>query len=358
MPPRRAVAASRKGEAMRRFQALILVTVTAISGACATSQPGAPAGGTTPGELTVFAAASLTESFKAIGEDFGRANGGIKVTFNFAGSPQLAQQLAQGALADVFASANQKQMDAVVDSGRVEKDTARTFARNRLVVVAPKDNPGRVAKLEDLSKPGLKLVLAAKEVPVGQYALEMLDKAEKQSGPGAGFRDAVLENVVSYEQDVKAVLAKVTLGEADAGVVYTSDIAREARDKVTRVDVPDAVNVIASYPIAVVKDGKQTDLARKFVEFVRSPAAQTVLVEYGFISTTGSATGEAPVAAPVEVVGLVATPLKLGTEDLARLPHLVVLVGYAGRSSRRRRAARVRGVALAEGRTAGPCGEN
>jgi molybdate transport system substrate-binding protein len=260
----------------------ILVFVVALVGACGPSSR--PGGGTpeAPSELVVFAAASLTESFKTIGEDFGKANGGVKVTFNFGGSQQLVQQLSHGAPADVFASANHKQMDAAVEAGRIEKDSARAFVRNRLVIVTPKDNPGQVTKLEDLSKPGLKLILAAHEVPVGQYALEVLDKAEKAGS--AGFKDAVLKNVVSYEQDVKAVLTKVALGEADAGVVYTSDISQQAKDKVASVEIPDAVNVIASYPIAAVKDSKQAELAKKFVEYVRSPAAQTVFAKYGFIA--------------------------------------------------------------------------
>jgi molybdate transport system substrate-binding protein len=194
-------------------------------------------------------------------------------------------------------------MEAVVETGRIDKDAARTFVRNRLVVVVPKDNPGNVARLEDLSKPGLKIILAAKEVPVGQYSLDMLDRAAREGGAGPGFKSAVLENVVSFEQDVKAVLTKVTLGEADAGVVYTSDISQEARDKVVRVDVPDAVNVIASYPVAVVRDSKHTELAKRFVEYLRSPAAQAVLVEYGFISTTGDSAGTAPKAAPVGHAG-------------------------------------------------------
>jgi molybdate transport system substrate-binding protein len=303
---------------MRRFRAVILCTIGVLAGACGPSQQ--PGTTQAPRELIVFAAASLTGPFKEIGESFGKANGGVHVTFNFGGSQQLVQQLSHGAPADVFASANHKQMDTAVDAGRVEKETARSFVRNRLVVVTPKDNPGHVAKLKDLSKSGLKVILAAKEVPVGQYALEVLDNVEKAGS--AGFKEAVLKNVVSYEQDVKAVLVKVTLGEADAGVVYTSDISLEARDKVASVEVPDAVNVIASYPIAAVKDSKQADLAKKFVEYVRSPAAQTVLVRYGFISTTGSASGEAPAAEPVEVSGRVAATMKFGTEDLAKLDQI------------------------------------
>jgi molybdate transport system substrate-binding protein len=178
------------------------------------------------------------------------------------------------------------------------------------------ENPGLVTRLADLSKPDLKLVVAAGEVPVGQYTVEMLENAKRN---GAGFKDAVLRNIVSYEQDVKGVLAKVVLGEADAGVVYESDITREARQKVLRVEVPDSVNVLASYPIAVVKDSRNIELARKFMDYVRSPAAQKVLVEHGFTSTTGASSGEAPSEGPVEIVGLVKTPLSFGTLDLLKM---------------------------------------
>jgi molybdate transport system substrate-binding protein len=272
---------------MRRHLALLILA--ALAGACAISGRNDPASGPAPGELIVFAAASLAAPFEAIGEAFGRANGGATVTFNFGGSQQLAQQIANGAPADVFASANQKQIDVVVEAGRVEPHAARTFARNRLVVVAPRDNPGRVATLADLSRPGLKLVLAARDVPAGQYALEMLEKAERDAG--AGFKDAVLANVVSYEHDVKAVLTKVVLGEADAGVVYASDVSREARDRVTRVDIPDPVNALASYPVAVVSGSRRAELAARFVEYLGSPAAQSVLAEHGFIATTAALVG-------------------------------------------------------------------
>lgn len=299
----------------RALVATWLVGVLVVASACGGSGT-PPAGTPAQAEVVVFAAASLTEAFKEIGPAFGTANGGAKVTFNFAGSQQLAQQIAQGAPCDVFASANKKQMEAAVASGRIEPDTARSFVRNRLVVAVPKDNPAKIVELKDLAKPGLKLVLAAKEVPVGQYAVEMLDKA--------GLAGDVTKNVVSYEQDVKAVLAKVSLGEADAGVVYASDVTSASKDKVSQIEVPDAVNVIADYPIAALKDGKQVELAKKFVEYVRSPAGQTVLVKYGFTSTSGSATGEAPAATPVEVTGLVTTPQKLSADDLKKMEQTKV----------------------------------
>jgi molybdate transport system substrate-binding protein len=246
------------------------------------------------GELAVFAAASLTDAFNELGKTFAAAHPGTTVTFNFAGSQQLAQQIGQGAPADVFAAASGKTMETVIATGQVISGTQRTFVRNRLVVIYPKDNPAGIKELKDLAKPGLKLDLAAKEVPVGQYALDFLDKAIADPTFGASFKDDVLKNVVSYEENVKAVLSKVTLGEADAGIVYTTDITLDAGDKVGRIDIPDTLNTIASYPIAAIKDAQHADLAREFVTYILSPDAQQVLVRYGFIPTSDSASGAAP----------------------------------------------------------------
>jgi molybdate transport system substrate-binding protein len=162
--------------------------------------------------LTVLAASSLTESFTEMGKLFETQNPGVKVLFSFAGSQQLAQQLGQGADADVFASASKKYMDSAVQAKRVEAASASTFVQNRLVVIYPKDNPAKLKTLQDLAKTGLKLDLADKSVPVGQYSLDFLDKAAKDAAFDPNFKDSVLKNVVSYEENVKAVLTKVSLG--------------------------------------------------------------------------------------------------------------------------------------------------
>lgn len=234
--------------------------------------------------LTVLAAASLTESFSDLGKQFEAGQAGTTVNFSFAGSQQLAQQLAQGAPADVFASASGKYMDAAITAGRVITGTASTFALNRLVVIVPSANPAGVKTLQDLSHPGLKLVLAAKEVPVGQYAVQFLEQASASPDFTPAFKDDVLQNVVSYEDNVKAVLTKVVLGEADAGIVYTTDAASAQAGKLTNIDIPDKLNVIAKYPIAAISDSKQPDLAKAFVTLVLSPDGQAVLQKYGFIA--------------------------------------------------------------------------
>ncbi len=233
--------------------------------------------------LTVFAAASLTDAFQTISKNFSTAHPGVDVVFNFAGSQQLAQQIGQGAPADLFASANASQMAVAIESGRVVSGTEQLFVRNRLVVVTPADNPAGIATLADLAKPGLQIVLATKEVPVGQYALDFLDKAEADGTLGAGYRDAVLANVVSYEENVRTVLAKVTLGEADAGIVYRSDVTPTAAEQVQRIDIPDNLNTIASYPIAPLSDSPHAALAQQFIDYLLSPAGQQILEDAGFM---------------------------------------------------------------------------
>lgn len=250
----------------------------------------AATGGTTAqaaeasGSLNVFAAASLTEAFGEIAEAFRTLHPATEITFNFAGSQQLAQQINQGAPADVFASANNTQMKAVIDGGHVISGTQTMFVRNRLVVIYPTDNPAGITSLKDLAKPGLKLDLAAREVPVGQYSLDFLDKASEDPEYGASFKDAVLANVVSYEENVKAVLTKVSLGEADAGIVYASDISQDAAGKVGRLDIPDTLNTVASYPIAPIATSQNPALAQQFIAYVLSTEGQAVLTKYGFIA--------------------------------------------------------------------------
>jgi len=233
--------------------------------------------------LNVFAAASLTTSFTEIGKAFEAKVPGITVTFNFAGSQQLAQQINSAAPADVFASANQAQMDAVARGGRIDQGASKPFVNNRLVVIYPKANPAGIQTLQDLAKPGVKLILADKSVPVGQYSLNFLDNAVKDPTLGAGYKDAVLKNVVSFEQDVKSVLTKLTLGEADAGIVYTTDAATGAAGKISQLAIPDRLNVIAVYPIAVVNDSPNLPSAQAFVDYILSPDGQAILTKYGFI---------------------------------------------------------------------------
>lgn len=232
-------------------------------------------------QLTVMAASSLTEAFTELGQTFETKYPDIKIVFNFAGSQQLAQQLANGAQADVFASANQKQMDIAVQNGRVNSEDEVVFASNQLVVVYPIDNPGKVTNLADLAKPGGKILIAAPEVPVGGYTLEFLDKATQAGLFGADYKAQVLANVVSYETTVKAVVVKVGLGEADAGIVYGSDITPTSKANLGQIEIPASLNVIAAYPIAPILDG-QHDLAKLWINYILSDAGTQILSKYSF----------------------------------------------------------------------------
>ncbi|MFM8319307.1 MAG: molybdate ABC transporter substrate-binding protein [Chloroflexota bacterium] len=268
----------------------LLLAGCAPASAPTAASPAAPTSTTAaarPVDLNVFAAASLTEAFGELGPLFEAAHPGVTVVFNFAGSQQLAQQINEGAPADVFASASQKPLQAVISAGGILTGTQQIFARNRLVVIFPKDNPSKLAQLRDLAGPGLKLVLAAKEVPVGQYALDFLDKAAADPALGATFKDGVLGNVVSYEDNVKAVVAKVALGEADAGIVYTTDILGANAAQLAWIEIPDALNVIAAYPIAALAASRSPDLAQAFIDLVLSPQGQAVLASDNFMPAAG-----------------------------------------------------------------------
>ncbi len=273
--------------------------------------------------LTVYAAASLKEAFTTIGARFGRANG-ASVRFSFGGSDTLATQLIQGAPADVFASANNAQMQRAVAAGTIATAKPPVFVRNRLVVIVPRGNPGHVYSLPDLGRPGLRLVLAAPSVPVGKYARAAFRVMATDSAFGPNFVQRVTANTVSNELDVKAVAAKVVLGEADAGVVYVTDVTSQVAAKVDRIDIPAPFNQVATYPIAVVKGSSNAALAAKFVAYVLSPAGQDVLKNSGFITLSDSATSG--YAASFAVTGLVSQTLTLGVSDLQRLPRTTVRV--------------------------------
>lgn len=231
-----------------------------------------------PQTLTVFAASSLTGAFTEIGKAFEAANPGITVTLNFAGSGALRTQIEEGAPADVFASASGKEMDTLVTGNFITKDAPQIFLTNKLVVILPANNPSALEKLEDLSKPGIKLVLAAETVPVGNYARQALDKMNGSFG--TDFKDKVLANIVSNEDNVKQVVAKVQLGEADAGIVYISDSI--AAPDLKSIEIPTDLNVIAKYPIAPLAKSENADLAAKFTEYVLSAEGQAVLQKWGF----------------------------------------------------------------------------
>ena len=234
-------------------------------------------------KLVVFAAASLREVFGGLGEEFKRAHSGLELTFNFAGTQELRTQLEQGASVDVFASADQRHMDELVKAGRASGPVI--FARNEPVVVVAKEQVAKVKSFEDLPK--LKrIVIGTPEVPIGRYTGQILDKANEKLGKD--FKKKVEANVVSRELNVKQVLAKVTLGEADAGIVYRTDTLT-VKDQAGVVAIPAELNVIAEYPIAKVSDAAHPKLAQAWLDLVLSQTGQDRLKAAGFLSPAQAA---------------------------------------------------------------------
>jgi molybdate transport system substrate-binding protein len=246
--------------------AAVLAAALVLAACGGDDNSGGSSGAASPAEIKVFAAASLTAAFTELGQQYTSANGGTKVTFNFAGSQALATQIQQAAPADVFASADLTNMDKVKDL----VGTPKSFASNLLQIVVEKGNPKGIKKLDDLASKDVKVVLAAEEVPAGKYAKQVLDQAGVSVQP------------VSQEDNVKAVVTKVSLGEADAGIVYVTDVTAGG-DKVEGVEIPKDQNVTATYPIATVKASKAPDKAQAFMDLVLSDQGQQVLKSYGFL---------------------------------------------------------------------------
>jgi molybdate transport system substrate-binding protein len=241
--------------------------------------------------ITVFAAASLTEAMEDMANQFTQLNSQANFIFNFAGSQQLAQQIIQGAPADLFISADKEKLEAVVEAGRANPDEVTRIAGNQLAIIVSREASEEIQALNDLAKPGLKLVMAAKEVPVGAYTLQFLDKAAEDPELGDEFRKNVMNNIVSYEENVRAVLSKVALGEADAGFVYLSDVGTlnsqqvgsETGQKVLVIDIPPALNILTTYFAAPMSDSQHVNFVRLFIEFIISDQGQGILAQHGLI---------------------------------------------------------------------------
>jgi molybdate transport system substrate-binding protein len=255
----------------------------ATTAAAATAKPAATPQPPLSGRLTILAAASLTEAFNEIIEQLKRDHPQLQVDVSYASSSALRTQIENGVGFDVFASADGLQMAPVERAGLVQPSVP--FVRNRLAVIVPKANPGRVLSFADLGRPGLKFVTTAQTVPVGNYTREALAKAAASGDAafGSDFAQRVLRNVVSEEDNVRQVLNKVQLGEADAGVVYTSDVTPRASQDVTLVPIADAYNTIALYPIAVAARPQNAVAAQRFVEMVLGPAGRAALQKNNFI---------------------------------------------------------------------------
>ena len=255
--------------------ALLVSVLAGLMGCGGGSASGKQKGGT----LTILSASSLTDAFGELAKTFEKQNPGAEVRTSFGASSDLLAQIQQGAPADVFASAAAEEMDTAVKDGLVTGEP-QIFVKNREVVMVPRANPANIQSLRDVATPGTRLVLAEDGVPAADYALEILDKADKEYG--ARFKKNVLSNVVSREADVRASVNRVTVGDADATFGYASDYTPDIRDKVEVVKIPPDLNIVATYPIAALKDAKSPTLAGKWVDLVTSEEGQRVLKKWGF----------------------------------------------------------------------------
>jgi molybdate transport system substrate-binding protein len=253
-----------------RSRVSLLIVAVALTAACG---GGSAAGSRSPtplsGSISVFAAASLTASFNALGSSFQTANPGVTVKLNYAGSPTLVTQIEQGAPADVFASADTANMDKLTADGYTT-GTSRVFAHNQLEIVVAPGNPKGITGLADLAKPGVIYITEAPTVPAGKYSLQALASANVKVTPK------------SLETSVTGVISKIELGEADAGIVYTTDVTA-AGSKVAGVQIPAADNVIATYPMATVKGTANPAVAGAFIAYVLSSKGQSTLATFGFL---------------------------------------------------------------------------
>lgn len=256
--------------------ATIFLALLAVSSACGGSGNGL--------SIMVFAAASLSDAFAEMAQEFESRNSGVSVKLNLAGSQLLRSQLELGAKADVFASANTVQMNRAIGSDLIDGSPV-AFATSSLAVIASGETGSvRVRSIGDLAAPGVHLVFAHSSVPAGAYARQLLENlSEDDSSLGGDFSDKVFKNVVSEESNVRNVEQKVILGEADAAIVYRPGAERAlAAEHVRLIPVPDSYNVVATYPIAVLNDSERPELAAAFVAFVLSDRGQLILGNYGF----------------------------------------------------------------------------
>ncbi|MEA2506577.1 MAG: molybdate transport system substrate-binding protein [Actinomycetota bacterium] len=252
----------------------LVIAICLVLGACS-SPSGSSASGDgksgPPSNVTVFAASSLTQGFSKLGSLFEKQHKGAKVRFNFSASDTLANQITQGAPADVFAAAGAAPMQTVT-SASLASGKPQVFASNRLLIITPKADPAGIRHPQDLARAGVKLVLAAPGVPAGDYARQMLGNL--------GIRKQAEKNIVSNEIDDKSVVSKVLLGDADAGIVYVSDLTPDVASRLVTVHVPSAENVVARYPIVALRNGSVS--GRQFVQLVLSSTGQRILRDFGF----------------------------------------------------------------------------
>jgi molybdate transport system substrate-binding protein len=266
-----------------RVLAAILLTAAVL---CAAGCISAPSGQASPYEeetITVFTAGSLKGAFTDIAAAYEAQHPSTTVVLNIDGTQALRTQVEQGARGDVFASANTKHMNALMEGGFMDNATVTQFVENRVTVTLPASNPGTIDDLLDLATPGKKVLIGTPDVPIGGYTRQVLDRMAADPAYGQDYADAVMANVISEETNVNNIIAKLLIGEADAGFTYTSDAITPAyADQLTTITIPDEYNVIAHYPIGVLRESAEPDTAEDFIAFVRSDEGGDILRRYGF----------------------------------------------------------------------------
>jgi molybdate transport system substrate-binding protein len=263
---------------MRRTLLLVAVVAVTLVG-CGGSSAGGGAGEQESDTLRVFAATSLTDAFGELAKTFEEDNPGVEVRLSLESSTTLLAQIQQGAPADVYGSSAEEEMDKAVKDGLVAGEP-KIFAKNREVIMVPEENPANIRSLRDLARPSVKLVLTEEGVPSTDYAIEILGKANARYG--SGFKEDVLSNVVSQEANVRAAVDRVAHGDYDGTFSYASDYTPDIRERVKVIEIPEDLNIVATYPVAALKGAESPELAREWVDLVVSAEGQRVLKKWGF----------------------------------------------------------------------------
>lgn len=232
-------------------------------------------------EIIFFAASSLTDAVSEIVSEYEREHPTVTVRLNFAGSSQLATQLIEGASAHLFASANETQMQRLIEEKVIMSNSMQFFASNQLVLIVPIDNPAGISSIADLAQPGIKFVTASQDVPIGEYTRQSVTKMETSGEFAAGFEDAVLANIVSEEANVRQIVTKILLGEADAAIAYQSDVQLHSSN-LSVIRIPKRYNVVARYPIALLQKANDSRPVSDFIAFMQSAKGQSILTKWGF----------------------------------------------------------------------------
>ncbi|VVB69965.1 Bacterial extracellular solute-binding protein [uncultured archaeon] len=232
-------------------------------------------------EINVFCAAGLTGAFSEIGQIY-KNETNVNVILNFDGAQVLRTQIENGAYADVLVSGSNKHMQALMAEGFMDNGTVSTFARNWQAIVVPKNNPANIANFSDLDRPGIKIVMGSKDLPITDITMQILDKIAKDPAYGPEYKEKVLANKISEETNINFIVSKVAMGEADAAFAHKSEISSKYAEKVILIDIPERYNVKSDYTIGVLNQSKYKDLAHGFIDLISSPQARAVLEKHGF----------------------------------------------------------------------------